>query len=219
VVLLFASCKEDPFEADSGTFTDKRDNHMYEWVIIGEQIWMAENLAYMPYACGPDSQCGIWVYGYYGSGSFYETYTTYGCLYDWKTALEVCPDGWHLPSDEEWMELELFLGMDSYDLDKSVFRGVKTNAAGKLKSNSSDYWDEDIRTNETGFSALPGGRRDIRSMIGDYSYQYLGKSGTFWTNSEKNQDRAINRCLRFESSIDRESSLKTAGFSVRCIKN
>jgi hypothetical protein len=82
VVFLFASCTEDPFEAESGTLTDKRDNHRYNWVKIGEQIWMAENLAFVPYACPLDSQCGIWVYGCNGSGSFYENYTAYGCLYD-----------------------------------------------------------------------------------------------------------------------------------------
>ena len=66
--LLIFSCKKDPFDANSGTFTDKRDGHQYKWVKIGEQIWMAENLAYVPFVCAPDSQCGIWVYGYYEIG-------------------------------------------------------------------------------------------------------------------------------------------------------
>ena len=59
---LFTSCQEDdPFSGDSGTFKDKRDGQVYKWVRIGDQIWMAENLAYIPYVCPADSQCGIWV--------------------------------------------------------------------------------------------------------------------------------------------------------------
>jgi hypothetical protein len=55
LILLFAACEKDPFEANSGTFTDERDGREYKWVKIGDQIWMAENLAYVPYVCAPDS--------------------------------------------------------------------------------------------------------------------------------------------------------------------
>ncbi|MBW6533657.1 MAG: hypothetical protein K0B11_01480 [Mariniphaga sp.] len=160
-LLLFAACEKDPFEASSGTFTDERDGREYKWVKIGDQIWMAENLAYVPYVCAPDSQCGIWIYGYNGEGSYGTNYHTYGALYDWETAMEVCPEGWHLPSDEEWMELERFLGIPEDELyDENVDRGEGVNAAGKLVAGS-QLWDEKINysTNETGFSAKPGGMR------------------------------------------------------------
>ena len=61
LMLLFTACEKDPFEASSGTFTDERDGRAYKWVKIGDQIWMVENLAYVPYVCAPDSQCGIWI--------------------------------------------------------------------------------------------------------------------------------------------------------------
>ncbi len=179
VLLLLAACHKDPFDADSGTFTDKRDGHAYKWVKIGDQIWMAENLAYLPYVCSGDSQCGIWVYGYYGEGSFYQNYTTYGCLYDYETALEVCPKGWHLPSDEEWMELERFLGIPEDEIyDENVDRGEEVNAAGKLGAGS-ELWDEknENSTNETGFSAKPGG---MRTSI---QYRSINTEAIFWTSS------------------------------------
>jgi uncharacterized protein (TIGR02145 family) len=219
LALLLAACEKDPFDANSGTFTDKRDGHEYLWVKIGEQIWMAENLAYVPYACAPDSQCGIWVYGYYGEGSFYENYTTYGCLYDWETAMEVCPEGWRLPSDEEWMELERFLGMEEDELKDETDRGVDENIAEKLKSTDSSFWGENVKTNESGFSAIPGGRRDIWHTTGDYHFRSIGKSAVFWTRTEDdNISRAINRNI-IDLSIERESCSKEAGFSIRCIRN
>ena len=162
LTLLFAACEKDPFEASSGTFTDERDGQEYKWVKIGDQIWMAENLAYVPYVCAPDSQCGIWIYGYNGEGSYGTNYHTYGCLYDWETAQTACPEGWHLPSDEEWMELERFLGMEERELDIFACRGLEKNIGGSLATSDNNYWSEDfIRTNETGFTALPGGERNI----------------------------------------------------------
>ena len=218
LALLFAGCdKNDPFDANSGTFTDKRDGHMYKWVKIGEQIWMAENLAYVPYACAPDSQCGIWVYGYYGEGSFYENYTTYGCLYDWETAQTACPEGWHLPSDEEWMELERFLGMEEdelYDMD-DLFRGQVSEIGGKLKETGLTYWKtpNEGATNETGFSALPGG--------GKYSrYLSINEVGCFWTSTKQNSNEAITRIYSSNhGGSGRYANKLRDGLSVRCVKN
>jgi len=216
--LMATSCEDDPYEANSGTFTDKRDNHEYPWVKIGTQIWMAENLAYVPYACAPDSQCGIWVQGYYGSGSFYANYTTYGCLYDWETALEACPEGWHLPSDEEWMELELFLGMPQDELDRTgILRGGDANVGGKLKEAGLIHWEEpnEGATNETGFSALPGGHRSPNGR-----YYSLNTSARFWTSASSDNSNAVNRFVTTSANIfDRSYKEKSRGYSIRCIKN
>jgi len=217
-LLLFTACdKNDPFEGPAGTFTDERDGHQYKWVKIGEQIWMAENLAYVPYACAPDSQCGIWVYDYYGEGSFYENYTTYGCLYDWETAMEVCPEGWHLPSDEEWMELERFLGMHEDELDRTgIIRGAEANVGGKLKETGLSHWKEpnEGATNESGFSALPGGFK--------YEKKYTSKGyhANFWTSDSYKEEYAIIRMLPYYgNSVFREEMDITDGLSIRCIKN
>lgn len=216
--LLIFSCKKDPFDANSGTFTDKRDGHQYKWVKIGEQIWMAENLAYVPYVCAPDSQCGIWVNGYYGTGSFYQNNSIYGCLYDWETAMKVCPEGWRLPSDEDWMELERFLGIKEIEIRRYSCRGVAGNIAGKIISNQRDLWTENYSySNETNFSALPGGERNIWYTEGKYSYKDLGYIATFWTSTIENEENAISRTI--SSCIDRMPKSKKAGLSIRCIKN
>ena len=213
---VLQSCSEDPFDADSGTFTDKRDGNVYQWVKIGEQIWMAENLAYIPYVCAPDSQCGIWVYDYYGEGSFYENYNSYGCLYDWETAMEVCPEGWHLPSDEEWMEMERFLGMPEDELYlENQIRGKETNVAGKLGAGS-ELWNEknSNSTNETGFSAKPGGMRVSAGW-----FHSINETAYFWTSSYYKDDYEIIHRAIVHNGVLRFMLYKEQGLSVRCIKN
>ena len=193
IILGFSACQKDPFDAESGTFTDKRDGRQYKWVKIGEQIWMAENLAYVPYVCAPDSQCGIWVYGYYGTGSFYENYSTYGCLYDWETAMKVCPEGWRLPSDEDWMELELFLGMGFDELDRTgSIRGADANVGGKLKAKGTVFWKEPNlgATNESGFSALPGG-----ILLDNKSFSSLRSVAYLWSSSSSENNHNIYQSI------------------------
>jgi uncharacterized protein (TIGR02145 family) len=216
-VLLFAACEKDPFEASSGTFTDERDGRKYKWVKIGDQIWMAENLAYVPYVCAPDSQCGIWIYGYDGEGSYGTNYHTYGALYDWETAMEVCPEGWHLPSDQEWMELERFLGMEEdalYDMD-DLFRGQVSGIGGKLKETGLTYWKapNEGATNETGFSALPGGGKYNR-------YLSIKEVGCFWTSTKQDSNEAITRIYSSNhGGSGRYTNNLRDGLSVRCVKN
>ena len=108
-------------------FTDTRDKQRYSYVVIGEQIWMAENLNYN--ASG--SKC------YDNLNSYCE----YGRLYDWNTALKSCPSGWHLPTKEEWEIMTIYIGGEETE-------GKKLQATSGWYSNSTD---------EYGFSALPGG--------------------------------------------------------------
>jgi uncharacterized protein (TIGR02145 family) len=222
--LLFSGCEKDPFEADSGTFTDKRDGHEYKWVKIGEQIWMAENLAYLPVQpCAPDSQCGVLVYGYEGEGSYGTNFSIYGCLYDWETAQNVCPEGWHLPSDEEWMELEQLLGLPFKELDREWdSRGENENVGGKLKETGFTHWNKpnEGATDEFGFCARPGGI---------YAYQFwdisdrfwgINDGAIFWTASQTDSNNAMFRLLgSLGNGINRASVDKRNNLSVRCIKN
>lgn len=215
---VLQSCSEDPFDADSGTFTDKRDGNIYQWVKIGEQIWMAENLAYIPYVCAPDSQCGIWVYDYYGEGSFGTNYQTYGCLYNWEIAQEVCPEGWHLPSDEEWMEMESFLGMPEDQLDRSgIIRGQEANVGGNLKEIGYTHWKEpnEGAINESGFSALPGGYLNVEN-----SFSSIGGTAYFWTSSNEDDYYILCRLLHsYGGIVTRKKIEKDVALSIRCIKN
>jgi len=131
--LFFNRCEKDETK---GTFTDARDNHVYKWVGIGEQVWMAENLAYKP------SSGNYWAYN-----NDQNNITIYGYLYDWETACNVCPSGWHLPSDAEWTKLTNYLGGEEI-------------AGGKLKATTGWNSPNSGADNSSGFSGLPGGSRD-----------------------------------------------------------
>jgi len=213
---VLQSCSEDPFDADSGTYTDKRDGNVYQWIKIGDQIWMAENLAYIPYVCAPDSQCGIWVYDYSGEGSYGSNLSIYGCLYDWETAMEVCPEGWHLPSDEEWMELERFLGIPEDELyTENIFRGVDANSAEKLGAGSS-LWNDpnEYSTNETGFSLKPSGMR-----LSDGRFRSIGDEASFWTSTyDENRHATIQRAINSQGIL-RYAIYEREGLSARYIKD
>lgn len=208
------------------TFTDIRDGTVYSTVQIGNQCWMAENLAYLPSVVPPETgsqtEPYYYVYEYYGTdvttAKSTANYINYGVLYNWPAAMDeasgsdtnpsgvqgVCPDGWHLPSDAEWIELREYLG--GY-----------TIAGGKLKETGTTHWDSPNTgaTNETGFTARPGG---IRDFIGDF--YYIGSSGYWWTTSEENINYAYYRRLGSNHShLFSHSFYKQIGRSVRCIKD
>ncbi|MEA3495399.1 MAG: FISUMP domain-containing protein [Bacteroidota bacterium] len=193
VFLVFAiNCSKDD-DDNSSSFTDSRDSKTYNWVKIGEQVWMAENLAYAP------SNGNYWAYD-----SNDANVETYGYLYDWETACDVCPDGWHLPSDAEWVELTVYLG------GKSI-------AGRKMKEIGTSHWDSpnEKATNKSGFSALPGGVRD-----NDGTFDYMGHSASFWTSTGNGNSDAWHLRLYYHSGcVYRYDYVKDFGFSVRCIRD
>lgn len=181
------------FETLGSTFIDSRDGNVYRMVTIGEQIWMAENLAYKP------SSGNYWAYS-----NINANIETFGYLYDWQTALNVCPTGWHLPSDEEWTILIVSLGGES-------------EAGGKLKEIGTTYWNSPNlgATNETGFSALPGG------VLGDNGvFTGIGYGGNWWSSTEENAGNAYGRYMNYgNKSIGIFGFGKELGLSVRCLKD
>ncbi len=232
VFLLFFSCDKDktkdPFEGNSGTFEDSRDGHTYKWIRIGDQIWMGENLAYLPEVSlekdgsedeGRENDAFYYVYDYYGNdvnaAKATQNYKVYGVLYNWKAAMNSCPDGWHLPTDEEWIELEQVLGIKDKLLDFNVWRG--TTEGGKLKETGTSHWvsPNEGATDEFGFSALPGGTRAPLFVL-------QGDNACFHTASaaEGYSGAYIDRDLRFDvSSIFRSFTSGDVGKSVRCVKD
>jgi uncharacterized protein (TIGR02145 family) len=154
---------------------------------------------------------------------------SYGALYTWSAAVNgnnstdpelepiqgVCPDGWHLPSDGEWKELEIYLGMPALTADSSGWRG---NIAGKLKSTGRDYWliPNEGATNETRFSALPAGDRFPKGEFFNLHFTTL-----YWTSSNFDRETAWARGLGYYvSSMYRgHEDSKEFGFSVRCVKD
>jgi len=208
------------------SFTDLRDGKVYNTVQIGSQCWMAENLKYLPSVVGPatGSQTTLYyyVYGYGGTivadAKATSNYTIYGVLYNWPAAMNgatsstanpsgvqgLCPTGWHLPSDAEWTQLTDYLGGTSV-------------AGGKLKETGTTHWSSPNTgaTNETGFTALPGGYRN-----GGGTFNYIGNDGYWWSTTEYNTDTAWRRGMNYISSIVyRNDDNKELGFSVRCLKD
>lgn len=211
---------------DCGTVTDY-DGNVYQTVVIGEQCWMAENLKYLPSVVGPGTGSNTtpyyYVYGYNGTdvtaAKATANYDTYGVLYNLAAALAgesssganasgvqgICPDGWHLPSDAEWTELTEYLGGE-YD------------AGGKLKETGTAHWNSPNTeaTNETGFTALPGG---VSNPFFN-TFQNIGNYWYAWSSTEFSNNNYCCVALHYHTSnIDLYNTSKGLGLSVRCVKD
>lgn len=210
------------------SFTDSRDGKVYNTVTIGDQVWMAENLAYLPVVVGSaigseepgyESVQYFYVYGYNGTvvadAKATDNYQTYGVLYNWPAAMTACPDGWHLPSDAEWKQLEIHLGMSQEDTNKDGYRA--TDEGGKLKEVGTTHWKNpnEGATNESGFTALPGGYR-----FDTGKFNFSGFYGNWWSSTQGREDRAWNRGLDYDySNLIRSDDPKEEGYSVRCVRD
>jgi uncharacterized protein (TIGR02145 family) len=240
-VLLIQCKKEVPIPNETwvagARWIDTRDGHSYATVPIGKQIWMAENMAWLPFVNevndgsedqGKENDPFYYVYDYNGTdaASARETsnYKTYGVLYNYNAALDACPDSWHLPTDKEWMDLESYLGMNSIDLAKQGSRG--TDQGSSIKATwgwEFNSWNDIYGngTNETGFTALPGGLREID--YSDLSARFsISHWGFWWSSTELTLDYgyAWERDLMYTNDyIYRGPSDITSALSVRCVKN
>jgi uncharacterized protein (TIGR02145 family) len=178
----------------SDTFTDDRDGQVYEFVQIGDQVWMKENLRFKP-------ESGIyWAYDDKEARG-----DTFGLLYDWDRAFEVCPEGWHLPGKSEWEALIAHLGGEEV-------------AGAALKDVTSQRWKggSESNTNSRGFSALPEG---VRRYDGRYSY--FNKYAYFWT-SDTGRTAEEGWCFAIDGPqkrIHRVSWDKNNALSIRCVKD
>jgi uncharacterized protein (TIGR02145 family) len=232
-VLIFTnSCKKDDnnstsnstngktnaifnFELTYGTMTDQ-DGNTYKTIKIGTQTWMAENLRTTKYRNGgaiPQvtdnttwGNLSTGAYCNYKNTKNNDTIATFGRLYNWFTISDsrnIAPTGWHVPSDDEWKTLINYLGGENI-------------ASGKLKETDITHWNSPNTgaTNESGYTALPGGGR-----YDDGSYDFIGYNGNWWSSSEDGTDFACYRCLYCLDNYVYSHSLyyKVDGFSVRCL--
>ena len=227
------------FRTLDGTVTDI-DGNAYHTVTIGTQLWMAENLKTTHYANGTAIQLVESSTAWNALGNadkamcYYSNSTankdTYGTLYTWAAAMNgttsstanpsgvqgACPDDWHLPSDDEWKQLEMYLGMSQADADVTGWRG--TNEGSKLAGNSG-LWSNGTLENDaafgtSGFLALPAG---FRSSNGPFNL--LGLYATFWS-ATFDASSAWNRLLGYHNSeVHRFDDNKYFGFSIRCLKD
>jgi uncharacterized protein (TIGR02145 family) len=184
-------------EETKSTFTDPRDGKVYKTVKIGTQTWFAENLNYeaegsVCYDNNPDNGA------------------KYGRLYNWETAMKVCPKGWHLPSNAEWDKLLRFV-----DGDKGTESPYKSKTAGKyLKAKSG--WNKDGNgTDDYGFSALPGG-----GGYSDSGFNDVGSLGIWWSASESDGIYAYLRYMYYDSENAYWNYINKSGlFSIRCLQD
>ena len=206
-----------------GTVTDI-DGNVYETVQIGDQLWMAENLQVTHYNDGseiPNPSDDNWQsnqgqYGVYDNEHF--NADIYGNLYNFPVIEDergVCPDGFHVPSDDEFKELEMFLGMSEEDANDTGYRGADE---GSKLAGRSDLWNDGVLENNpefgtSGFNALPAGRR---SYI-DGTYQRIGNYAYFWSSSENNPHAYYRLLYYYNSHVARNSLNKKYGFSIRCL--
>ena len=243
IVPLQYSC-EDPISRipiELGAIVDY-DGNCYSTIQLGNQRWMIKNLKTTHYADGTEiplvENVSEWedlgydekAYCYYNNSEKNEA-RVYGALYTWAAAMNgaissdmnpseiqgVCPDGWHLPSDDEWKELEMFLGMSQADADLEGFRGE--DIGSKLASSSEGwldgYLDSTPEFGTSGFNAKPGGGRRY-----DGTFGHKGDNANFWTATEYSNIRAWGRHIYSSySSVHRYMNAKSDGFSVRCVKD
>lgn len=220
-----SASKESEFE--SGTVTDI-DGNVYPTVRIGEQWWMALNLKVTRYRNGeaiPNvtdaDEWGNLTTGAYCNYDNDESYVNkFGRLYNWYAVDDdrgIAPVDWHVPTDEEWKQLEMVLGMSRSDADATGFmRG--SYEGDQLKEAGTHYWDtpENNATNETCFTALPGGCRKIPG-----NYWQMGYEANFWTSTADSNYTWYRSLLHNSSRISRYGYRvsKKDGYSVRCVKD
>ncbi len=227
-IISYAQCGTDSIQ--------DYDGNWYHTVPIGNQCWLKENMRTTRYADGVSipyvSDKDEWdaltasdkAYCYYDNSS--SNGDTYGALYTWAAAMNgavssnanpsevqgVCPDGWHLPSDDEWEELAEYISNDNGGYTKSQY--IWENVGGHLKA-TSGWGSGGNGTDDYGFFALPGGARYL-----DGTFTNIGDYGYWWSATESNATNAWYRNVYYRDRIVGRSSLnKEIGFSVRCVRD
>jgi uncharacterized protein (TIGR02145 family) len=203
------------------------DGNDYKTIVIGNQTWIAENLrttkyndnSEIPLVTGNDEwrQLNTPGYCWYENNEGYYK-KLYGAYYNWYTVNtgKLCPSGWHVPADEEWKSLEMYLGMSQGSADFWYARG--TSEGAKIREAGSENWAPGIvsGTNDTGFTGLPAGIRNIYDGVftGEGYYTY------WWTSNNPYYSWAISHGLvGYSLGITRDSKEKGYGYNVRCIKD
>lgn len=207
----------------NGILTDSRDGNVYKYVRIGNQVWMSENLAYLPSVNPSTVQSEYdptyYVYAYEGSdvaeAKATSNYTTYGVLYNWPAAKTVCPTGWHLPSFEEWNALAQYISDDNggYDMTGSAEDDWQ-NVGAHLKA-TTGWFDNGSGSDDYGFSALPSG---FRYAYNDY--RSITEGAYWWSTEEQTEIRGYMWGTHYSNNVFARTPFAAyCGFSVRCVKD
>jgi len=214
-----------PVAASCGIISDDLDGQVYTTVLIGDQCWMAENLNIGTMINGSQEMTENGTIEKYCYDDIPSNCDTYGGLYQWKEMMQyvttlgahgICPQGWHIPTNEEWKQLEGEVdSMYDYpdpEWNPPGFRGY--DAGLNLKSTSG--WNSGGNgTDFFGFTARPGGVRGL-----DGEFVDLGDDCLFWISDENNTISAWERLLRYSrNDVNLNYKNKPFGLSVRCLQN
>lgn len=209
LVFSFILCVTVKAQNVVGTVTDY-DGNIYHAVQIGNQIWLQENMRNIHYSDGT-SIPGVAAYNNNEANA-----AVFGRLYNWNAMMKnsttpgakgIAPDGYHIPTDAEWSELENYLG------------GVVV-AGGKMKTTGTSLWNSPNTgaTNSSGFSILPAGEYD--AYYSPNKYQSLNEYAVYWTSTQINVNTARERYLAYNSAASSYYDwYKVMKYSVRCIKD
>lgn len=221
-VRAYATSETDTIYGSNISFTTKDfetvtdiEGNVYKNILIGNQTWMAENLrttrfndgTAIPLVKDEAAWAGLSTAAYCWYKNEEDAFKpVYGALYNWYSVNtgKLCPSGWHVPGDDEWSSLTTLLGGENI-------------AGGKLKEPGLTYWVEPNAgaTNESGFSAFPGGFRYSDGKFFDFGF-----SSYWWSSKDYSGSRAWFRFLYYsDGNIYRFNNDKKNGFSVRCLKD
>lgn len=227
------------FVSKFSTVSDIEGN-IYKTVKIKDQWWMAENLRVGKYNSGTSFTYSGELVGWQGNGWYMGYYTYYnenksgailrnhGALYNAYVALgeknsngyskgNVCPSGWHVSTDADWLELERTIGIRQEVINE--FESARGDESYKLKSETE--WEDNPEYNSTGFNALPSGEFNVNEYFEFYGQ---GSNVYFWTStsyteSNTTQDNVYRKINKADGSIYRGKGANYYGMSIRCVKD
>lgn len=210
--MAFAGCSDDDNDKTiplvtpdaTGTFTDTRDNNQYEWVRYGGLDWMSNNLRYFS-ATGNSSVYELEARFEGEENEVNRLLPEYGYLYDFEAAETACPQGWRLPSDDDWKSLEKVLGMQEPELSA---RGTRGDYQGYLMQEGS------------GLNMRAGGFYSKYTVAFVANYRFFGVYGYYWTSTADTDGFYFFRKIEYSSDrVNRESTMVSNRLSIRCVRD
>lgn len=227
LVVIISSCKKDKSDP---TVTDV-DGNIYHTIKIGKQTWMVENLNVTHYNDGTPIDevvnnaewAGLSKGAYCDYNNDETNAKTYGKLYNWFAVNtgKLAPKGWHVPDNDDWSELEIYLIKNGYNydpaniVDNMIAKSLASKTGWITNTEEGTIGADLTKNNKSGFSALPGGYRHTQGF-----YSMKGLQATFWSSTDHHSDETSIFMMRSEyKSTGKDNDKKNPGLSVRCVKD
>lgn len=217
------------------TINDPRDNNLYNTIQIGTQCWLRENVRYLPSVFPSDSISSVipryYVYGYNGtnitSAQSNQNYSSKGVLYNYEASKNACPEGWHIPLNNEWDTIIKFLTISGYNYDETLTGNKIAKAlSGSTPQSTGGYWansqnagtpgssDYPNFRNLSGYSALPSGCNN------NGVFEKLDSISTFWSSTQILSSNFFTYNVKHDNvALQNQTVVASNAYSVRCVKN